>query len=182
MKSVRIDPQAIQRDVNLGKSTSARGINSFSKAMVSAQKDTVGDVTGVVGAFGNTVGQATYFGTGNSGAASVLSSAFSAMPEAYAAGSGGGGYGYYGGGGSVLGKTAGLDSSSYGGSAAAGGVTGDLSSSELMSAMNSNSMKLLMLQAQIQDHSQSTNMRSQIMSADHNAKRAIIEKLNGRAG
>jgi len=51
---------------------------------------------------------------------------------------------------------------------------------ELMQTMNSNNLKLLELQALMQSNMQSWTTKSNILSADHRARMAMIEKFSAR--
>ena len=137
---------------------------------------------------------------GSPTAATVLSAAFSGM-QTYQSHSGGGmgmsgyggGYGSAmgiggGGGGAgvpgmmgVGGKTAGYNPGGAGGVAGEEVVPGTgFQTWELMDNMNQNNLKLLELQALMQNNMQSSNTKANILSADHRAKMAMIEKFSAR--
>ena len=66
--------------------------------------------------------------------------------------------------------------------AGGGTVPGDPSvyTGDLMSAMNSNNLKLLELQATMQSNMQGWQTKANILSADHRMRLAMIEKYTGR--
>lgn len=62
-----------------------------------------------------------------------------------------------------------------------GGVAGTgVSTPEMMQSMNQTSQELLVLQANLQQNMQAWNAKSNIISADHRARMAMIEKFTGR--
>lgn len=60
-----------------------------------------------------------------------------------------------------------------------GGVDG-LSQADLINQMNQNNLGLLELQAMMQNNMQAWNTKSNILSADHRARMAMIEKFTAR--
>lgn len=56
----------------------------------------------------------------------------------------------------------------------------NLSQFQLMEIMNQNNLKLIELQALMQSNMQVWNTKSNILSADHRAKMAMIEKFSAR--
>ncbi|MBI4126609.1 MAG: hypothetical protein HY465_03865 [Deltaproteobacteria bacterium] len=125
-------------------------------------------------------------------AQAVLSSAFSGMSSTGAlaqqasypsfAGGGGGlpdygaGFAKYGNGLGELPSPGGLPS---GGEPVVPGTTG-FTTADLMNSMNQNNLKLLELQAVMQSNMQAWNTKSNILSADHRARMAMIEKFTAR--
>lgn len=139
-----------------------------------------------------------YQSTGSQNAAAVLHGAFTGLSGAAAAyghapTSGGAGYGYgYGSLGEYPGMMGVGSAGTYGGYAtggykASGSLGGDvpgvpgMSTGALMNEMNINNLKLLELQAVMQSNMQAWNTKSNILSADHRARMAMIEKFSARA-
>lgn len=146
-----------------------------------------------------------YQATGSSNAAAVLHGAFTGLGGAasaygysgspYAAAGGSGGYGGFG----ALSEYPGMmgvgSSGTAGGYVSGGKGLGDLGpptpggtttagtgmpTSELINSMNVNNLKLLELQAVMQSNMQAWNTKSNILSADHRARMAMIEKFTAR--
>ncbi len=127
---------------------------------------------------------------GGVNSSAVLTAAFSGV-NAYSAASGGGGYGgtpYMSSGfGGYNSHTAsvdmtglmGADPTNDGSMPVIEGTTG-YSQMDMINQMNANSLQLLSLQAKLQIGMQDANTKSNILSADHKAKMAIIEKFAAR--
>lgn len=123
-------------------------------------------------------------------AQAVLSSAFSGMSTtgglaqqaSYPSFAGGGmpdygaGFTKYPGGPGELPSPGGLPS---GGDPVVPGTSG-FTTADLMNSMNQNNLKLLELQAVMQSNMQAWNTKSNILSADHRARMAMIEKFTAR--
>lgn len=175
-KSIRIDPLQV----------SPKGIGARSKASITGTP--FGDILSIAGALAPTVGEMTYQSTGNSNAASVLHSAFSALPGAYAAG--GGGMGAYGMGsspgmyGTASYSTVGGGMGGYGASSelGQGGSTqmGQPDQAQLIDTMNQNNLHLLELQAVMQNNMQQWTTKSNIYKSIHDAKMAIVQHFAAR--
>lgn len=148
--------------------------DGFSTAMLDA-----------IGAFGPAAGSASQiYGTPNSSA--VIGAAFSGVGASSSQlGAGGVSYsgstpymaaGYSGGfgGGYKAGTLGGLNDP------ALPGVEGAPSQMELIQTMNQNNLGLLELQAVMQNNMQGWNTKSNILSADHRARMAMIEKFSAR--
>lgn len=58
--------------------------------------------------------------------------------------------------------------------------TDNFSQADLINTMNQNNLQLLELQAQMQSNQQMWNTKSNILSADHRARMAMIEKFTAR--
>lgn len=124
---------------------------------------------------------------GSPNAATVLGAAFSGVSQLSAI-SGSGSYPSYAAG-YDMGGYAGLK---YSSSAMPSGVPGSSGSSsvipgtegfsqwDMINTMNSNNLQLLELQALMQSNMQSWNTKSNILSADHRARMAMIEKFTAR--
>ena len=67
-----------------------------------------------------------------------------------------------------------------GGSSAVVPGTDGFSQSDMINTMNQNNLQLLELQATMQSNMQSWNTKSNILSADHKARMAMIEKFTAR--
>lgn len=136
--------------------------------------------------------------TGSTPAAAILNGAFtgvSGAAGAYGYGQAGGAGGGYGGFGSLSEYPGMMGVGSYGTSVGyAGGykatTSGDsvipgtggaggpaLYTSDLINSMNTNNLKLLELQAVMQSNMQAWNTKANILSADHRARMAMIEKF-----
>ncbi len=170
-----INIKAIQANAIRSSGPKAVGTKSFD--------DFLGAVDAMSGA-ATTAGQ--MYGPVN--ASTVLSSAFSGVSQlsamsapSYASGAGMGGVsspGYMG-----YGKS----SSAYLSSSIAGtdstsvipGTDG-YSQADMINTMNQNNLQLLELQALMQSNMQSWNTKSNILSADHRARMAMIEKFTAR--
>ncbi len=175
-----IDPKAIQQ--SKGTKFKAMGGTDFNAIL-----DTIN--AGVMGPAGVAVQQ---HGSPNSQA--VLAAAFSGINEVGAAtggmsamsGMGGGAYGtsygatpsfaagYSGGTNYKASSLGSLDPN-----ASMMGVDG-VSQMDMINTMNSNNLELLELQAVMQSNMQSWNTKSNILSADHRARMAMIEKFTVR--
>ena len=83
------------------------------------------------------------------------------------------GYGGYGA------KDAGIGMPGGGTAAAVPGYDG-FSQSDMINTMNQNNLQLLELQATMQSNMQAWNTKSNILSADHRARMAMIEKFTAR--
>lgn len=140
---------------------------------------------------------------GSTNAATVLGAAFSGVAQVnglygggasapmYSAGFGGGGYGAGFGAGGVsnpglmgVGKynSPGMPNGIPGGSGGDAVIPGTegFSQWDMINTMNQNNLQLLQLQAAMQSNMQAWNTKSNILNADHQARRAIIEKFTGR--
>lgn len=139
---------------------------------------------GVADAMGGTATTAGHM-YGSPNAATVLSSAFSGISQLSGM-SGGGAYPSY----------AGMNMGGYAGPKNAGaympsGIPGGGSDSvipgaegfsqwDMINTMNQNNLQLLELQATMQSNMQGWNTKSNILSADHRARMAMIEKFTAR--
>ena len=141
---------------------------------------------GAVDAMG---GAATTAGSmyGPANASAVLSSAFSGVSQLGAI-SGNGSYPSYAAG-YDMGGYAGMKYSStsmasgVAGTSGSGSVipgTDNFTQMDMINTMNQNNMQLLELQAVMQSNMQSWNTKSNILSADHRARMAMIEKFTAR--
>lgn len=140
-----------------------------------------------VNAMGSTATTAAgMYGSSNSSA--VLAAAFSGINAASAQGLGSGGTPYMASG--NMGMTAGMKGMTAGDSTL-GGVgtssttpvvagTEGFSQMDMINTMNQNNLQLLELQAVMQSNMQSWNTKSNILSADHRARMAMIEKFTAR--
>ncbi|MFH1874574.1 MAG: hypothetical protein ABH859_05240 [Pseudomonadota bacterium] len=175
-----INPNAIAQEVKANSAKShPKGFNAFLGA-ASASKG-VGDITGGVTAMSDaTMLGVQQAGVGNN-AQAVLAAAFSGTS---AAGQVYGGSPY---------MTAGMGSSAMMSPSIAkysSGVVGagtssvvagtDFSQAEMINTMNQNNLQLLELQATMQSNMQAWNTKSNILSADHRARMAMIEKFTAR--
>ncbi len=147
-----------------------------------------------VSAFSNTATTAAnMYGGGTSSA--VLSAAFSGINAAAAQGLGsGGGMASFGGasGGTpymATGYSPGMKFASTGTDSNLGGLnpnapvvpgTEGFSQMDMINTMNQNNLQLLELQAVMQSNMQAWNTKSNILSADHRARMAMIEKFTAR--
>jgi hypothetical protein len=188
VKNVRIEPSEIKKN-SVGKAQGA-GPSNFDSFL------------GAMDAMTPMNTELMYQATGSSNAAAVLHGAFtgvSGAAGAYGYGGGAGigtGYGGFGGaseypgmlGYGSAGTYAGASTVSYkaeGGAPYKTAGSGDPSQSyyptqELMNTMNVNNLKLLELQAVMQSNMQAWNTKSNILSADHRARMAMIEKFAAR--
>ncbi|MBI2343177.1 MAG: hypothetical protein HYV02_02390 [Deltaproteobacteria bacterium] len=167
-KSVRIDPNVI-------KVAAVASAPSLGKTKGS----TFGDIMGISGAFAPLAGEAAYQFSGNTNAAAVLHSAFSAFPGAYAASHGGGGMA-----GSIFGSQPGMmgyaasgtlpDPYGYGTNDAIPGMDGT-DQATLINTMNQNNLQLLELQAIMQNNMQQWTTKSNVLKSTHDAKMAMIQ-------
>ena len=143
---------------------------------------------GAVEAFapaGATAGQ--MYGDVNS--STVLGAAFSGVSTLNAQTAGGGvpsfahgtGASYAGGGfgGGFAGTPAFSKGVAGGGQAVVAGTNG-FNRADLVNSLHSNSLELLELQATMQTHLQQSNIKSNILSADHRARMSMIEKFTAR--
>lgn len=167
----RIDPKEIQAQVKSGKAQAVNP-NSFAPALEAA------------GAMAPFVGETTAQTTGNVNAASVLHAAFTAMPQAYAAGTG---YGYGYGAGQMYGgmDEMGIMGASKYSSVNPGYGTGDavglgVPQAQLIDKMNSNNLQLLGLQATLQNNMQSWTTKSNVLKSSYEAKMNMIQKFATR--
>lgn len=145
---------------------------------------------GIAEAFSPLAGEAMYQGTGSTQAATVLHTAFSSVPQAFA----GGPSGAYAG--SVLGGTPGAmgagrySTASYlpadlagagaGGAGGAGPGLEGVSQYQLLETMNQNNLQLLELQSIMQNNMQQWTTKSNVMKSVHTAKMAMIQQFNVR--
>lgn len=111
---------------------------------------------------------------GDVNSATVLSSAFSGVSSLNAQSAGyvptmAGGYGKVGGGMGMPGA----------GNPVVPGTEG-FSQADMINTMNQNNLHLLELQAMMQSNMQEWNTKSNILSADHRARMAMIEKFTAR--
>lgn len=138
-------------------------------------------------AFSGAAGQAaTMYGAGSGGSAAIAA-AFSGVSQLGAV-AGNGSYPSY---------AAGYDMGGYSGmkyssASMPSGIPGSSGSSsvvpgtegfsqwDMINTMNSNNLQLLELQALMQSNMQSWNTKSNILSADHRARMAMIEKFTAR--
>jgi hypothetical protein len=183
VKNIRIEPKKIS-----GKAQSGPVGSNFDSFL------------GAVDAMAPMNTEVMYQASGSTSAAAVLHGAFTGMggaagaygygPASASGGSGGFGalseypgimgvgssstYAGYAGGGSK-----GFEST--GGSTTSGQVAGTgMNTPEVLNTMNINALKLLELQAVVQSNTQAWNTKSNILSADHRARMAMIEKFAAR--
>lgn len=137
-------------------------------------KFNVGDT---VSPFGPAAAELTYQMGGGTTAAAVMHGAFTGLSA--------GSSPYYGGmpglmgSGKYVGGYEGYGNKYIGDTS--GGVAGSgMSQTEIFNAMNEKSQELLVLQAGLQQNMQAWNAKSNIISADHRARMAMIEKFTGR--
>lgn len=165
----RIDPREIQAKVSRGK---AQTVNPSG----------FGATMDAVGALAPFAGEATAQATGNVNAASVLHAAFTAMPQAYASGTGG----MYSGG---LNMASGMDELGMYGAfrhstvnpVASGDPSGlGVSQGQMIEKMNSNNLQLLGLQATLQNNMQSWSTKSNVLKSSYEAKMNMIQKFSVR--
>ncbi len=159
MSMAKINPLAIKQAATHGKSMSLGGESNFGTMM-----DAIGAMEGTAATAAN-----MYSGVNTS---TVLSAAFSGVNQ-YRSMSGGGVPSF------ASGKFNSNISTPPGMSADAAPGTG-LSQAEMISSMNQNNLHLLELQATMQSNMQAWNTRSNILSADHRARMAMIEKFTAR--
>ncbi len=165
-KSVRIDPNVIKLSAAKPAAPAGRAKAAF------------GDYLGIANAFAPLAAEAGYQMSGNPTAATVLHSAFSALPAAY-----GSTQSYMG---SMVGDLPGIMGSgryasttpldSYG----VGGIGADpagspLDQATLINQMNENNMNLLELQALMQSNMQQWTTRSNVLKSVHDAKMSMIQ-------
>lgn len=144
-----------------------------------------------INAMGTTAGTATQmYGSSNSSA--VLAAAFSGINAASAQGLGGGtpymasgSMGMGGGTGMMTAGMKGMATDSGLGGVSSGSTpvvagTEGFSQMDMINTMNQNNLQLLELQAVMQSNMQSWNTKSNILSADHRARMAMIEKFTAR--
>lgn len=142
-----------------------------------------GDIMSITGALAPVAGEVGYQATGNSNAAAVLHSAFSALPGAY--GAAGGSPGMYGaasystmGGGGYGGGIGGMGDGGASIGAGYGGSTtgmGQVDQAQLIDTMNTNNLHLLELQAVMQNNMQQWTTKSNIYKSIHDSKMAMIQ-------
>lgn len=174
---VRIDPKAIEA----GRITS--------RASPTAKASSFNSVMGAIDAMGPFARELTYQTSGSANAATVLHTAFTALPAAgaslggqapsFAMGYGSLPYakGSYGGVGGIPGLENQPSYPTTGGTVVPGT---NLTQFELLQTMNQNNLQLLELQAIMQSNMQTWNTKSNILSADHRAKMSMIEKFTAR--
>jgi len=163
-----VNPLAIRKGAKASKVKSAGGYSNFDVMM-----DAVGAAQ---------LPAATAMGMyGGSNSSSVLAAAFSGV-NAYRAQTSGGGAPYL-----ASGAYGGLHnlSGGVGGEMLPGGSSSvvpgtDYSQTDMINQMNQNNLQLLGLQATLQSNMQAWNTKSNILSADHRAKMAMIEKFTAR--
>jgi len=182
VKNIRVEPTEIKGVKGKGQSPGTSNFDAF---------------MGAVDAMAPMNTELMYQATGSSNAAAVLHGAFTGVGGAaasYGAGSGvsGAGFGGYGGYGALSEYPGMMGVGSYGTYAGVAGkatsptglpegkATGDLPTGQLMDTMNLNNLKLLELQATMQSNMQAWNTKSNILSADHRARMAMIEKFAAR--
>lgn len=181
----RIDPRSMTR----GTGGKVKGASVGSGADFG---DVMSGAADFVNAFSPTAVAYNNYRGGNPAAGAVLSAAFSGINQ-MSAQSTGGGYGasYAGGGtpsfagGSVGTGTNYLSTSSGVGSldpnaSVISGTGESFSQMDMINTMNQNNLQLLELQAVMQNNMQSWNTKSNILSADHRARMAMIEKFTAR--
>jgi len=183
VKNVGINPNEIKKSVGKAQGPADSGFNS---------------IMGAMDAMTPLATELTYQGTGSTNAVNVLNGAFTGVggaAGAYGFGTAamGGGYGGYG----ALGEYPGMmgvgSAGTYGGYAGgykAASVTtggpGDLpgtpgfNTKAAVETMNLQNLKLLELQAVMQSNMQAWNTKANILSADHRARMAMIEKFAAR--
>lgn len=167
---LRIEPNAIQKKMGISKKFASGG-ESFGSVM---------------NTFAPAAAEFVRQGTGNYTAAAVLHSAFSAFPGA-AGGqqmAGATGFGSYGESPGMMGAgkfASGINTAGGQVGAEIPGMEGSgLSQMDLINTMNANNLKLLELQAVMQNNMQAWNTKSNILSADHRARMAMVEKFTAR--
>ena len=176
-----INPNAIAQAVKANTSrTQTKGFNAFLGA-ASASKG-VSDITGGISAFADAGMLGAQQAGMGSNAQAVLAAAFSGTS---AAGSAFGGSSYMSagfGGSSAMGPTFAKYTSGMPGSATTSVVPGTegFTQADLINTMNQNNLQLLELQAMMQSNMQAWNTKSNILSADHRARMAMIEKFTAR--
>jgi len=126
---------------------------------------------------------------GNNSSAAVLAAAFSGVSAGAATlGSGGASVASYGGstpsfsggyGAQTVSTGGSLGTLTDGSSPVIAGTEG-FSQMDMINTMNSNNLQLLELQAVMQNNMQGWNTKSNILSADHRARMAMIEKFTAR--
>jgi len=186
VKNVRIEPSEIKRGA-AGKAQGA-GTSNFDSFL------------GAMDAMTPMNTELMYQATGSSNAANVLHGAFTGVSGAagsygYGAGAAGLGTGYggfgsaseypgmigFGGAGTYAGaSTVGYKSQDPLPTGQTAGSQSYYPTQELMNTMNVNNLKLLELQAVMQSNMQAWNTKSNILSADHRARMAMIEKFAAR--
>lgn len=181
VKNVGINPSEIKKGVGKAQGPADSGFSSILGAM---------DATMPLAT------ELTWQGTGSANAVNVLNGAFTGVGGAAGAygfgpaAMGGGGYGGYGALSEYPGMmgvgSAGTYSGYAGGYKATGASSGDLpgvagfNTQTAVETMNVQNLKLLELQAVMQSNMQAWNTKSNILSADHRARMAMIEKFNAR--
>lgn len=186
VKNVKVEPAEIKKSAGKAKAQGAGDFNSFLGALDAMQPMNE---------------ELMYQATGSSNAASILHGAFTGMSGAagsygYGGGASGAGFGTgYGGFGSLseypgmMGSGGAATYTGYAGGMTAGAgkavSTGadtgtGLPTGELLNTMNVNNLKLLELQAVMQSNMQAWNTKSNVLSADHRARMAMIEKFTAR--
>ncbi|HPQ81300.1 MAG TPA: hypothetical protein PLZ86_06200 [bacterium] len=123
---------------------------------------------------------------GSNNAMAALNAAFSGIGTASQAMGGGMSYGASFGGGVSGGApylAAGMGAQTIGGSLGSTSAipgTDNLTQMDMINSMNQNNLGLLELQATMQSNMQGWNTKSNILSADHRARMAMIEKFTAR--
>lgn len=174
-----LNPKAIQEGVK-AKGTKAKNYGSYGSSDFA---DIMLGAAGAMGPAATTAG--SMYGSPNS--AAVLAAAFSGINATAAHKSG---YGVYGG--ASYGGTP-YFAGGFGNYASTGGTIGTLdpnssvipgtegfSQMDMINTMNQNNLQLLELQAVMQSNMQGWNTKSNILSADHRARMAMIEKFTAR--
>lgn len=166
----KVNPNAIKADLKASKVSSTKDFGAFLGA-VNAMSPAGASAAGMYG---------------DVKAQSVLNAAFSGMQEmsvpSYASGKSGDLEGMMGAGSYNGMKYNPALAGIQGGTAAAGEAYpgSGVNTAELMNTMYQNNLKLLELQALMQSSMQKWNTKSNILSADHRARMAMIEKFTVR--
>jgi len=173
VKNIRIEPSEIKGVKGKGQSPGTSNFDAF---------------MGAVDAMEPMNTELMYQATGSSNAAAVMHGAFTGVSGAaasYGVGTGTAGYGAL----SEYPGVMGVGSyGTYTGVAGKGTIpytTGKADQTTqidktLLDTMNTNNLKLLELQAIMQSNMQAWNTKSNILSADHRARMAMIEKFSAR--
>lgn len=170
-----INPVAIQKAVKASTvKTSGKDFNTFLGA---AGTKSTGDVVYGINAMSGAATQAGSLYGGNS-ANAVLAAAFSGTSQLSSIANARGQYSSYG----ML-KASGAGATDYisgGGNSAVIPGTEGYTQWDMINTMNQNNLELLELQALMQSNMQAWNTKSNILSADHRARMAMIEKFTAR--
>ena len=159
-----INPQAIQESA---KKKGFKGMSMGPDSGFNAFLD-------AAGAMGPAAMTAQQMYSGKPNGAAVLGAAFSGIAEGSAQMGSMGGTPSYAGGMRAMGS-GGLPNPN----APVGGAN-NFSQMDMINTMNSNNLGLLELQAVMQNNMQAWNTKSNILSADHRARMAMIEKFTAR--